>query len=97
MFVTLNKLFWAEKQQTHINREACFYLDLEGSLEAAGKKTTEGSDDGGEWGESNAVDLEGIESDRGLWTPEERVGLDRFIAELQINHLPNNGFIKKRP
>lgn len=37
-------------------------LDLEGSLEAAGKEATERSHDGGKGGESNAVDLERIET-----------------------------------
>lgn len=38
------------------------HLDLEGSLEAAGKEAAEGPHDGGEGRESDAVDLEGVES-----------------------------------
>ena len=51
------------------------YLDLEGPLEAAGKKATKGSDNGGEGGESNAVDLEWIEAHGGLWRQEGRATL----------------------
>lgn len=46
------------------------YLDLEGSLEAAGKEAAERSHDGGKGGESDAVDLEGIEPHCGLWRRE---------------------------
>lgn len=37
-------------------------LDLEGSLEAAGKEATKGSHNGGERGQSDAVDLEWVET-----------------------------------
>lgn len=43
------------------------YLDLERPLEAAGEEAAEGPHDGGEGGESDAVDLEGIETHCGLW------------------------------
>lgn len=49
------------------------YLDLEGSLEAAGKEAAERSHDGGEGGESDAVDLEGIEPHCGLRRQEGSV------------------------
>lgn len=49
------------------------HLDLESSLEAAGKEAAEGSDDGGKGGESDAVDLERIKTHRGLWRREETV------------------------
>ena len=42
------------------------YLDLEGSLEAAGKEATKRSHNGGKGGESDAVDLEWIEAHCGL-------------------------------
>lgn len=42
------------------------YLDLEGSLEAAGKESSKRPHDGGEAGEGDAVDLEGIEPHGGL-------------------------------
>lgn len=42
-------------------------LDLEGSLEAAGKEATERSHNGGKGGESNAMYLERIETHCGLW------------------------------
>lgn len=51
-----------------------FYLDLKCSLEAAGKEATEGPHNGGEGGESDAVDLERIQTHGGLWTQEDRVG-----------------------
>lgn len=56
----------------------CPDLDLEGSLEAAGKETTKGSHDGGKAGESNAVDLEGIEPDCGLPGQEVQVRPDAY-------------------
>lgn len=43
------------------------YLNLESSLEAAGKEATKWTHDGGEAGESDAVDLERIQPYRGLW------------------------------
>lgn len=54
------------------SRSACLcffslYLNLESSLEAAGKEASKRTHDGGEAGESNAVDLERIQPYRGLW------------------------------
>lgn len=49
------------------------YLNLEGSLEAAGKEATKRPHDGSEAGESNAVDLERVEPHRGLWRQGRRV------------------------
>lgn len=46
------------------------YLDLKGSLEAAGEEAAERPHDGGKGGESNAVDLEGVEPHRGLQRQE---------------------------
>lgn len=51
-----------------------FYLDLKCSLEAAGKEAAEGPHNGGEGGESDAVDLERIQTHGVLWTQEDRVG-----------------------
>lgn len=48
------------------------YLNLEGSLEAAGKEATKRPHDGGEAGESDAVDLERVEPHRGLWRQGRR-------------------------
>lgn len=49
------------------------YLDLEGSLEAAGKESSKRPHDGGEAGEGDAVDLEGIEPHGGLRRQEGSV------------------------
>lgn len=55
------------------------YLNLEGSLEAAGKEATKRPHDGGEAGESDAVDLERVEPHRGLWRQGRR-HFARFIG-----------------
>lgn len=59
----------------HCNSVFYSYLDLEGSLKAAGKEATKGSHNGGERGQSYAVDLEWIETHCGLWRQERRVRL----------------------
>lgn len=49
------------------------YLNLESSLEATGKEATKGADNRGKARESYAVDLEWVETHRGLWRKDGNV------------------------
>lgn len=58
------------------------YLNLKSSLEAAGKEAPKRSHDGGKAGESDAVDLEGIEPHRGLWGRGRHVNQQAYTRKI---------------
>lgn len=61
------------------------YLDLEGSLEAAGKESSKRPHNGGEAGEGDAVDLEGIEPHGGLRGQEGSVRQEERSSQYELS------------
>lgn len=62
-------------------------LDLEGPLEPAGEESSEWTHDGGEAGQSDAVDLEWVKLHRGLeQTENTHTPLHQNYENIFMNH-----------
>lgn len=61
-------------------------LDLEGPLESAGEESSKRPHDGGEAGQSDAVDLEGVKLHRGLEQTEDTLNTSASVLLRKVFH-----------